>query len=184
MPANIIDNDRLAVEIAPAKLLTPTGRRLLRAEMSASEYLDALIDHGLTADAIRFLAAWLPPREAIWWGCVCLQFSAEIDTQVVEELAALGAMAQWVVNPEKPCKIGPESIPSKPAARLAHAVQACNPKAPTPTLVPGYVSAALLGAAARAPSQAMQRQRRILALGIHIGRGKYLWNEPPKAPKD
>jgi hypothetical protein len=184
MAANPVDIDRLASEIAPRRLLTPAGTQLLTSNCTASEYLDALIERGLTADGIRFLSAWLPPRQAIWWGCLCLQMSADAETQLVDELAALGAIAQWVVNPEKPCQAAaPGTIPSKAAARLARAAHAASDKkTPADVMVPAQVSAAVIGTAALAPPrEAIVRQRLFLALGMHIAQGKYCWNEPERS---
>jgi hypothetical protein len=175
MPAitNAKSEDRPAEEVVPRNLLTPAGLRLLSSDLGCADYLDLLIEAGLTADGIRLLAAALPPREAIWWGCLCVEVLADPDCQPQEELAALGAMAQWVVKPDAGCTVVPERVESKPAARLARAVAAVKTM---PTLVPRHVSTALLGAAARGTAtEALVHQRRFLALGIHIWHGKYRW---------
>ena len=64
----------------------------------AARFLDALIAAGHLPDALRFLAAALPKREAVWWACVCARqgYGAVVPSPAG---AALQAAERWVADP-------------------------------------------------------------------------------------
>jgi hypothetical protein len=60
--------------------------------------LDRLIRAGLLAEATRLLAYALPPREAVWWACMCVTHTA-LDMPALER-RALDAAETWVRRPD------------------------------------------------------------------------------------
>lgn len=52
----------------------------------------------LWGDAITLAARTLPPREAVWWGCVCARKMASIADDEAEQ-SALRAAESWVYKP-------------------------------------------------------------------------------------
>jgi len=61
-------------------------------------FVALLAREGDPADAVEFLARWLPPRQRIWWGCLALWhvYRPEPPAQVDATLAAL---VRWVEEP-------------------------------------------------------------------------------------
>jgi hypothetical protein len=62
---------KTAAEICQQAKVTPAGVKLVRDGMEPKAYLDLLIEKKQHADAVRFLAHWMPKREALWWACLC-----------------------------------------------------------------------------------------------------------------
>lgn len=62
------------------------------------QYVQALLDHSLHADAVRFLAHALPKREGIWWAWVCARRACG-DAPVPAAKAALDATEKWITQP-------------------------------------------------------------------------------------
>src|SRR5690348_8052244 len=71
------------------------ARQLLREEMSPKEYIAALAAAKLHADAIQFIAQYLPKRQAVWWACQCIH-KGTADKLTPEENVALKAAEEWV----------------------------------------------------------------------------------------
>jgi len=87
-----------AMEICKSVEMGVEARQLLQNAALPSEYLQQLLDHELYPDAIRFLAAALPKREAIWWACQCARSNcgeqpSESDKKAIELAEA------WVYKP-------------------------------------------------------------------------------------
>lgn len=64
-------------------------------ELPPADYLKELIKHKFFEDAITFLAHGLPPRESVWWGCVCVRHVTD-DATKQHSVAALQYAEQWV----------------------------------------------------------------------------------------
>ena len=65
---------RLAADVAKPLALSQGATGLLAAQMTPRQFFEALAAvPALADDAIRFLAAALPKREAVWWGVLCLK---------------------------------------------------------------------------------------------------------------
>jgi hypothetical protein len=78
--------------------LDDTAKGLLTADLSPAEFLQALVDNAAFADAARFLARALPPREATWWACVCARTCLdERSPQPVRD--SLESAEKWVYKP-------------------------------------------------------------------------------------
>ena len=87
-----------ATEICEHYDLDKKARPLLRPDATPREFLEALRADGQHQAAVSFLAHALPPREAIWWGCLCLQKAAGAGLPE-GEAAAFRASAAWVLDP-------------------------------------------------------------------------------------
>jgi hypothetical protein len=87
-----------AAQVAAACELDEEARGLLTAGLSASDYLTKLEEQGLFADAVRFLAAGLPKREAVWWACLCARSTLH-DPPEPPLLKAIEGAETWVYKP-------------------------------------------------------------------------------------
>ena len=79
--------------------LTEEFQPVLDDEVPPAEFLQTLVDNGHYHDAITFLAHSLPPREAVWWACVCCRYFLE-GSDVKYQLA-LNAAEAWVYDPSE-----------------------------------------------------------------------------------
>ena len=87
----------LASTIAERVELDPDARALLTPEHLPEGYFELLKSRGLWLDAVRFLAMWLPKREAVRWGCRC---HAQFPPVAPLEQQILVATDAWVDKPE------------------------------------------------------------------------------------
>src|SRR5262252_8423828 len=87
-----------AVEVCKHFVLRDAARPLLRDGLAPGRFLDVLVAHRQHAAAVDFLAHALPAREAIWWGCLCVQHACG-DSLSLTEKSACRAAAQWVLQP-------------------------------------------------------------------------------------
>ena len=76
---------------------------LLRANMEPRDFAQALLEEKQYVVAIDFIAHALPPREAIWWGCLCVQHAYGDRLPPADRAAAIAAV-QWVLNPGEPAR--------------------------------------------------------------------------------
>lgn len=189
-----------AAEVCRNFDLRDDARPLLRDRQSPREFLDALLGGKKHAAAIDFLVHALPAREAIWWGCLCLQeaIGARLSPPDAE---ALKAAARWVLDPSEENRRaaqarGEDAGVRAPAGALAMAagwtggslappMPATNPKVPPPPPVPPgpfvparAVSAAIMLVVAKGdPRRFVQTQRSFVELGIGVAEGRFLWPE-------
>lgn len=167
-----------AAEIARAIKLTESARALLKEGHLAGQYQALLRQKGLLADAIRFTAASLPRRSAVWWGCLCLWERQRSEADAVAA-AALQATVAWVMDPTDARRRAAGEVAraaglGTPAGGLAQAVFFCGGSlsrpglpivAPDPTLTAKTVAAAILLASRQAPAkQVAEFQKRFLDL--------------------
>jgi hypothetical protein len=178
-----------AAEICKRFDLRDEAQSLLRDGLSPREFVDALLVHKQYQTAIQFMAHALPPREAIWWGCLCLEHINR--TQWTEaEKAAGKAVVQWVLDPSEEnrqaAKAPGESAGiGTPAGSLALATSwtggsmtAANlpPVPPGPYLpAKGVAAAASLAAVKGDPIKIADTQRLFVELGIGVAEGRVVW---------
>src|SRR5947209_13926556 len=91
---------RTAADVARPLDLSPAARAALVPGQSPRQFLDALLLTARHPDAIRFLAAALAKREAVWWACLCIR--AALPAPPALALAALEAAERWVAEPREP----------------------------------------------------------------------------------
>ena len=173
---------------APGSAATPWN---CCADQTPREFLDALLAREKYGDAIKFLAAALPMRQAVWWGCLCLQLARGSEMSAAEK-AAVRAAARWALEPSEINRLEAVRwiVKKNPAGYLAQAVSWTGgslSKPGLPVVPPGpqlparALSGALLLAAVRCPPEKIkERFRHFLVLGIGLARKKQL--QAPAAP--
>src|SRR5262245_36694002 len=87
-----------AAEVCENFALKKEAQPLLGKEQSPREVLEVLLAKKQNGPAVDFLAHALPPREAIWWGCLCLQAVSGSGLSPMEAAAWKAAVA-WVLDP-------------------------------------------------------------------------------------
>jgi hypothetical protein len=86
---------RLAVDVAKIVPLSEPAAKLLTPQLTPRQFFDIIAANpALADDAIRFLAAALPKREAVWWGVLCVKDA--IPKPNPEAAKALAAAEAWV----------------------------------------------------------------------------------------
>jgi uncharacterized protein DUF6931 len=192
-----------AVEVCRNFDLKEEARPFLRGGQSPREFLEALLANKKYAPAIDFLAHALPPREAVWWGCLCVQ---RVGTSKLSaaEAAACKAAAAWVLDPTEENRLKAKAPAeaatlSSPAGGLATAatwtggslappMSNPNPKVPPPPPVPpgpflpakAVAGAILLAAVKGDPTRIADTQHSFVELGVGVAEGRYVWPEVPK----
>jgi len=89
-----------ASDVVAGEDISSASLKLLEDDMSPEEYIRALSGGGSYMDAIRVMSRTLPPREAVWWACVCARQSASVRKDK-SEIAALKAAESWVYKPSE-----------------------------------------------------------------------------------
>ena len=91
---------RLASEVAKPLSLSDKAVQLLTPSITPRQFFDVLLNAPLPDDAIRFLAAALPKREAVGWGVLCIK---SVLPKPSEPAAAKAlALAEiWVKDPSE-----------------------------------------------------------------------------------
>lgn len=112
-----------AEEVCANFALKDEAKPLLRKGMSPREFVAALVGNKRYLDAIDFLAHALPPREGIWWGCLCIQHAFGEGLNPADRAAATAAV-QWVLQPTEASRVAakdPAEVagPTSPAGALA-----------------------------------------------------------------
>jgi hypothetical protein len=87
-----------AAEICAHFDLNDGAKPLLRDGIDPREFVTALLENKQCIDAIHFMAHALPAREAIWWGCLCLQHALG-DALTQADRAAATSAVRWVMQP-------------------------------------------------------------------------------------
>jgi hypothetical protein len=172
----------MADAIAGPVQLSAEARTLLREGQLAGAFQALLRRQGLLADAIRFTAAYLPRRSAVWWGCLCL-WERQRTESTAAATAALQATVAWVLDPTDARRraageAAQAAGPGTPAGQLAQAVFCCGGSlappglpivSPSASLTPNGVAGAILQASRQAPArQHADWQKRFLDLAQEL----------------
>ena len=157
----------------------------LRDEIAPREFVYRLVANRQYLAGIDFMAHGLPPRDAIWWGCLCLQH-AYGNNLCESEKAACKAAIRWVLEPsEANCsaakqlagKTGHDSAAGLLAAASHQAGEAsCQPDGDSKSsFAPAKsVARAIKLASTRAdPSRIVDSHRLFLELGIGVAEGRF-----------
>jgi hypothetical protein len=177
-----------AAEVCRTAHLTRGARKLLQDGDVPADYLHRLVEHQRPADAIGFLVAALPRREAVWWACVCVEMSKKPEARSPEESAALGTAVRWVIDPSEKKRVATlpraSAAGRTPSAYIAQAVYVSGenmappnvpPLAPDPRMAPALLKGAIVLTAGGT------NDARFLALGIQIANGQHRWEEKKPA---
>lgn len=176
-----------ATEVCACFDLKPEARPLLRDGMGPKEFVDALVANKQYLAGIDFMAHALPAREAVWWGCLCLQHTSGGNLSPADK-AACKAAVQWVMQPTEENRMAARApaeeagivTPSGQLAMAAHqtggniAPPNAPPMAPGPFAPAKAVSGAIKMATSKAdPVKIVETQRLFLELGIGIAEGRF-----------
>ncbi|WP_058554048.1 hypothetical protein [Thiohalocapsa sp. ML1] len=82
---------RLGLDVVHSPVLQPG--------MSAQDFLGALVAERQYLDAVTFMAAALPTREAVWWSYSCAREPRGGAASSATDAAALAAALAWVCEP-------------------------------------------------------------------------------------
>jgi hypothetical protein len=185
-----------AAEICKHFELKEGAQPLLRDGLSPREFVDALMVNKQYLTAIEFMAHALPPREAIWWGCLCLEHINR-EKWSLPEKAACKAIVQWVLDPsdenrDKAKDPGEAATVETPAGILAKATAwtggslapANLPAVPPGPYLPakGVAGAVALAAVKSDPAKIIDTQRRFVELALAVGQGSVTWPDLKKLP--
>jgi len=160
---------------------------LLRDGMLPGEFAEALMAGKQYVTSIDYMAHALPAREAVWWGCLCLQHACGDNLPPLDKEACRAAV-QWVVQPTEwncAAALAPAQAAgmASPAGGLAMAVfqtggnvapPGAPPMAPQPFAPAKAVAGAVKMACTKAdPMKIVETQRLFveLAMGMAEGQG-------------
>jgi len=159
---------------------------LLREGMPPEEFVEALVAHKQYITGVDFMAHALPARDAVWWGCLCLQHACG-DSLSAADRAACRAAVQWVVQPNewhRAAALAPAQAagPASPAAGLAMAVfqtgeDVAPPNAPPMAPGPFAPAKAVAGAVKMSCAKAnavkiIETQRLFVELAVTMAEGQ------------
>lgn len=169
--------------------LSEPAKSLATGEPAPLAYLELLMDHGLFRDTFLLMAAWLPKREAVWWGCLCA-WCADRPEPPPPVAAAYQAVVSWVLAPTEANRRAAEAAGRATGrktlgAALAQAVlysegSISGPDLP-PVLPPENLSAQVIANAVFHASlrgdraRKVERQRQFLRIGLQVIHGKSRW---------
>jgi len=178
-----------AAEVCAHFDLEEEAQPLLRDGMAPRDFVQALVAHKQYDAAVDFLAHALPAREAVWWGCLCLQHACGNSLSAPDKAAATAAV-QWVLRPTEQNRAaakapGEAAKPPSPAGALAQAANwtggSLGPPNAAP-MPPGLFMPALAVATAVKfaaikvePVRIPDTQRLFVELGMAVAEGRYLW---------
>jgi hypothetical protein len=184
-------NAATAAEICALFDLDKEAEALLCDGIEPREFVEALSTNKEYFAGIDFIAHALTPREAVWWGCLCLQHACGSDLSS-QEKAACKAAVEWVLEPTEAnraaAKAPAEALgPGSPAGALAAAADKTRGNlAPgiAPPMPPGPYTAAkaVAGAVKLAsikvdPVKIADTQQLFIELGIGVAEGHFVFAE-------
>ena len=201
-----------AAEICARFELKQEVQPLLRDGIAPREFVDALAINRQYLAGIDFMAYGLPPREAIWWGCLCLQHASGGKLSELDK-AACRAAIKWILEPVEENRLAAKEPAEKaglgcPAGALAAAchqtedpggellaapfglsAEGVASNAPPGGRKPSFAPARLVTGAIKLastkadPSRIVDTHRLFLELGIGVAEGRFGWPEiDRKAP--
>lgn len=177
-----------AAEICARFLVSKEARALLRDAMGPGEFLRALLANKLYIAGIEFLAHALPPREAVWWGCLCFQHACGHAMSAPDKGAATAAV-HWVLQPgdstRGAAKVQGEAAgPASVAGVLATAAYQSGPGLASPggppMPVPPFATAKSVANAIKLactkaePARIIETQKSFMELGIGVAAGRFM----------
>jgi hypothetical protein len=180
-----------AAEVCANFDLKKEARAFLRDGMTPRAFLEALLANRQALAGIDFLCHALPPRDAIWWGCLCFQHACGKELSIPDK-AAGKATVRWVLAPSEEFRAAARQPAeaagsASPAGGLASAAfltggNVAPPKAPPMSPAPFASAKAVSGAIKLASTKAdpvriAETQKIYVELGIAIAEGRF---SPPE----
>ena len=160
--------------------LADDARAQLRDAESPKQFIERLLLHELLVDATYVVAFLMPARQAIWWGCVCIDQAQQGKHRFRARPDALARVVSWVADPTVRNRLAASDFAravgnNDPIGSLAKAAshgldeQRCDNPAPHP-----FRSHRLTGNAVRACG-ADGRLPSLLAIGLRMLEGDHRW---------
>jgi hypothetical protein len=178
-----------AAEVCARFELKQEVQPLVHDGIAPREFVDALAVNRQYLAGIDFMAHGLPPREAIWWGCLCLQHASGSKLSELDK-AACRAAVKWVLEPVEENRLAAKEPAEKaglgcPAGALAAASHQTEDPLTQPdrnrkaSFAPArLVTGAIKLASTKAdPSRIVDTHRLFLELGIGVAEGRFGWPE-------
>jgi hypothetical protein len=177
---------RLATDVARSVRLSEAALKLLAPALTPRQFFDALaVVPALADDAIRFLAAALPKREAVWWGVLCVKDALPKPVEPAAAKAVASAEV-WARDPSEANRRAAEAAANAAgygtaAGSLAAAAfwsgGSLNPPhlppvPPKAELTGVAVAGAVLLASAAAPAGPAPAKANFVALGAQVASGR------------
>jgi hypothetical protein len=178
-----------AADICARFLLNREARALLGNGMAPGPFIEALTGHKQYIAGIEFLAHALPAREAIWWGCLCLQHACGNELSAPPDRAAATAAVQWVLRPgdstRGAAKVQAEAAGlASVAGTLAMGAYQTGPGYASPGGPPiaappfgtaqAVANAVKLACTKSDPARIVETQRGFLGLGVGVAEGRFM----------
>lgn len=162
-----------AAEICAIFNLPSDARKLLQPGMAPGAFVEVLMEKKLFVPAIDFMAYALPPRERLWWGCLCMQHAFGDNLTPVDHAAARAAV-QWVIQPTEESRAaakGPAETagPASPAGSLAMAAHQTGPAA-----AKCVANAVKISSLKSDKLEVAATQKSFVALAIEVAEGRHL----------
>ncbi len=180
-----------AAEICAHFTLEKEPHSLLQKDMGPREFLAALLSAKHFLAGIDFMAHALSPRDAIWWGCLCLQHACGNDF-TPSDRAACKVAVRWILVPSEENRAAANAPAeaagaASPAGGLAAAAyhtggNIAPPKAPPASPGPFDSARAIARAVKLActkldPVRMADTQRLFVQLGIGVADGRFGFTE-------
>jgi hypothetical protein len=133
-----------AAEVCQGYQPSPEAQSLQVPGQTPAQYLQALKQHQLSGESIKFLAHGMPDREATWWATQSAQKVAPPSNPA--DLAAIQAADAWVKNPTPATQQAAAAAAAKtdyqtPGAWAAQAAAWSQPPAPALPAAPAVPAA-------------------------------------------
>jgi hypothetical protein len=181
-----------AAEICTHFELKKEAQALLCDTMGPREFLQVLVANKQYIAGIDFIAQALPAREAIWWGCLCLQHANGNDLSELDKAACRMAV-KWVLEPtegnriaaKEPAEKAGQSCPAGALAAASHLTEDAF-GLPDAGRKPAFAGAKSVAGAVKLastkadPSRIVDTHRLFLELGIGVAEGRFRWPEIDK----
>lgn len=170
-----------ATEVTRYVALGEEAKKMLTPEITANEYIDALIARQLHPDAVQFIAHYLPKRQAVWWALGCVKQSAPPDAPP-EQADAMNTTEKWIAEPTeenrqaafRAAETADTSTPAGITALAAYYSDALPPTADPKMNAKAYfvtaklVTAAVMLAATSDPEQLKTRFSGFVSRGVEV----------------
>lgn len=170
-----------ATEVTRYVTLGEEAKKALTPDMSADEFIEALLLRQLHPDAVQFIAHYLPKRQAVWWALGCVKHAAPPDLPPEQE-AAVKTTERWIAEPTeenrqatfKAAEVADTSTPAGITALAAYYTDALPPNADPEKNAKAYfvtaklVTAAVMLAAASDPEQLKARFSGFASKGAEV----------------
>ncbi len=175
-----------ACDIIDANDLDADSVELLNADMRPESFIGELSAAKKWRDAVKVMTRALPPREVVWWACVCARQLKALSGNT-SEIAALVAAEKWVNKPteenrREAFRLAQESAAASAGTMCALAAAFSGGKLPVAenqeidlesSVFPDIVDAVVMTAAAEKPGEQIDEQLQcFLASGKDIACGR------------